>query len=115
MPKVAEEEVPAVSQEWKVMGADVFTQGQGIDKLPKKVGPLELVMVSNRGTKMYPGPVPDIFLVDWYRCRYLSDGEVSEEEIRELLAQVSKSYRWMHVEKLHVANGRQMFSRAQGE
>ncbi|HSR52037.1 MAG TPA: isocitrate/isopropylmalate family dehydrogenase [Acidobacteriota bacterium] len=116
MPKVADEETAAAEpQEWKVVGVDVFTRGKGIDKLPKQVGPLELIMVSNRGTKMYPGPVPDILMVDWYRCRYLADEDVSDQQIQDLLDKVSQAYEWMHVEKLHVSNGQQMFSRAQGE
>ncbi|HSR68898.1 MAG TPA: isocitrate/isopropylmalate family dehydrogenase [Acidobacteriota bacterium] len=116
MPRVSEEDAATEEpKDWTVVGADVFTHGDGIDKLPKKVGPLQLNMVSNRGTKMYPGPQPDIFMVDWYRCRYLAEREVSDEEIHDLLKKVAEGYPWVHVEKLHLCDGDPMFSLAQGE
>ncbi len=103
--------------EWRLCGADVFVRhGQGIPEMPSSFQDLELRMISNRGTKVFPGPEPGITLVNWYRCRYLAaSGCTSSETVTGLLQEVSKKYEWMHVEKLHTAGGEPMFSRAQGE
>jgi NAD-dependent isocitrate dehydrogenase len=101
---------------WELMGADVFVQCDALPELPKRVGPFELKVVSNRGTKVYPGPVPDILLVDCHRCRYVSEGPVTDIELLGLLEELSKGHTWMHVEKLRVtADGKPCYGKAQGE
>ena len=82
---------------------------------PAKVGNLELSLISNRGTKIYPGPTPDIYLVDQFRLRYKSSESVSNDDIYKLLGEISKQYEWMHIEKLHHIDGIAMYSKAQGE
>jgi hypothetical protein len=79
-------------------------------------------MISNRGTKVYPGPKPDIWLVDHYRCRYVAKDEnenylrISDEEIFHLLRELYvRSFNWMHIEKLRVFDGEIGYTKAQGE
>ena len=54
------------------VGADIFVISDVLpmQRLPKKVGRLDLTMVTNRGTKIYPGEMPPIDMVNVYRCRY---------------------------------------------
>jgi hypothetical protein len=40
--------------------------------MPEQVDNLKLKMISNRGTKVYPGVMPKIWLVDHHRCRYVA-------------------------------------------
>jgi NAD-dependent isocitrate dehydrogenase len=96
-------------------GADVFVQHGPVPAMPERVGPFTLKMISNRGTKVWPGEAPDILLVDWYRCRYVADGQATDAQLLELLGEVGKHYPWMHVEKLLVADGKALYSKAQGE
>ncbi|MEB3329337.1 MAG: isocitrate/isopropylmalate family dehydrogenase [Candidatus Sericytochromatia bacterium] len=105
----------AGSVRWEVRGVDVFVEHRGVPALPEHVGPFTLAMISNRGTKVYPGPAPDILLVDWHRCRYLAESEVSEQDVVKLLGEVGQHCTWMHVEKLRHADGAPCYSKAQGE
>lgn len=84
--------------------------------MPDGSGKLTLQMISNRGTKVYPPPMPPITMVNWYRCRYTADSPVATADILALLNElVRRGIRWMHVELLHVQDGVPMFSKAQGE
>lgn len=107
--------------EW--IGADVFVEhSDGLPKVPEKVGHLRLKMISNRGTKVYPGEMPDIYLVDHHRCRYYSVNDQGEElyiiddDILELLRELRRrDIKWMHIEKLQRFDGKEGYSKAQGE
>ncbi len=110
--------VPAdIKEEWTLVGADVFTEWSGgLPPMPEQVGPLKLTMMSNRGTKVYPGPQPDILIVDHHRCRYTSDGPVTTADVLAVLNEVERlGIRWCHVELLNTANGQPRYSKAQGE
>lgn len=104
-------------------GVDVFVEHpNGIPILPERVGNLKLKMISNRGTKVYPGPLPDIWLVDHHRCRFIARDEkgelmnIGDEEIFELIRELSaRKIKWMHVEKLQLFDGELGYSKAQGE
>jgi len=104
-------------------GVDVFIEShEGIPKVPEKADHLQLAMISNRGTKVYPGPKPKIWLVDHYRCRYIAKDEngkylrISDEEIFHLLRELYvHRFNWMHVEKLRLFDGELGYTKAQGE
>jgi len=104
-------------------GVDVFVEHpNGIPALPERVGHLKLKMISNRGTKVYPGPLPDIWLVDHHRCRFIARDEngelmnIGDEEIFELIRELSaRKIKWMHIEKLQLFDGELGYSKAQGE
>ncbi len=102
---------------WECVGVDMFIQSEALPVMPKIVGDLEFLMMSNRGTKVYPGPVPDILIVDCHRCRYISkSGKTSDADIVQLLNTLtSEKLVWMHLEKLHTFDGKTMYSKAQGE
>ncbi len=102
---------------WELRGMDLFVRSpDGLPHLPESLGKMRLVMISNRGTKVYPGPIPPILLVDWYRCRYLADEPLEHAELVTALAELTAAgVEWMHVEKLHHVNGTALYSKAQGE
>lgn len=101
---------------WQAVGVDVVVRYQGVPAVPDHVGNLKLQMISNRGTKVYPGPAPDIRLVDWNQCRYLSDGPVQDSEILALLTEIGKVAPWVHIEKLHHNDeGQPTYAKAAGE
>jgi hypothetical protein len=47
--------------------------------------------------------------------RYRATEPISNEDIYQLLGEISKKYEWMHLEKLHTIDGVAMYSKAQGE
>ena len=101
--------------DWHLQGVDVFVRNDGMPSPPEKVGKLSLHLISNRGTKIYPGPTPEIYLVDHFRLRYRATEPISNDDIYLLLGEISKKYEWMHIEKLHTIDGVAMYSKAQGE
>ncbi|MBC7545564.1 MAG: isocitrate dehydrogenase [Candidatus Sericytochromatia bacterium] len=103
------------STAWVLDGVDVFVECEGVPQLPEAIGPFVLRLISNRGTKIYPGPVPDIRLVNWHRVRYIAQGPVTDDDVLALVAEVGRHYRWMHLEKLCQADGTACYSKAQGE
>ena len=111
----AHREIIREKSDWNLHGVDVFIRNDGMPTPPEKVGKLQLSLISNRGTKIYPGPKPDIYLVDHFRLRYRATEPIGNEDIYNLLAEITKQYQWMHIEKLHTINGTQMYSKAQGE
>ncbi|MCS7165418.1 MAG: NADP-dependent isocitrate dehydrogenase [Candidatus Calescibacterium sp.] len=110
---------PTPSEDWQIIGIDLFIEWNNIETLPevpKKVEKLELKMISNRGTKIYPPPVPEILMVNWYRCRYLSNQALSHQDILEFLKKITElQIKWMHIEILRKHNDKELFSKAQGE
>jgi len=106
-------------KEQKWIGVDVFVEyADGIPPVPEKVGTLSLKMISNRGTKVYPGNLPLIWLVNHHRCRYVAPegSEVNNSDVLALLtAMMEKNIQWMHIEKLQTFDGENGFSKAQGE
>jgi isocitrate dehydrogenase len=106
----------------RVVGVDVFVEWDGdAETLGKQVteladdSPLELKMVDNRGTVVYPptGTLTDV--VDAWRCRFFvrDGGELADPELIWLLERIGVPY--THIEKLHEFDGVPAFSKAQGE
>ena len=93
------------------VGIDVFVHTQGLPKVPESVAGYKLTVISNRGTKVWPGEMPRIHLTDVFRCRYR--GTASPVEL--LKAIEAAGFNWVHVEKLHEIGGKELFAKAQGE
>ncbi|HCY76528.1 MAG TPA: NADP-dependent isocitrate dehydrogenase [Ignavibacteriales bacterium] len=104
-------------------GVDVFVENpKGIPEMPEKADHLKLKMISNRGTKVYPGVIPKIWLVDHHRCRYVAADEngnylnIGDEEIFDLIREISAAgIKWMHIEKLQLFDDELGYTKAQGE
>ncbi|MFZ4585754.1 MAG: NADP-dependent isocitrate dehydrogenase [Acidimicrobiia bacterium] len=77
------------------VGIDVFLDWRGSDpaELGKQIegaigSDVKLVMISNRGQKVYPGGAPETFCVDHWRCRFQHVDDAAPmtyEQILELL------------------------------
>ncbi len=115
----------------RVVGVDVFVEtalgpealGRSAEGLAEGT-PLALKMVSNRGAKVYPldGGEPVVDTVDLYRCRYLlrdaeenPEAELDDGAILDLVAEIARYYRWVHLEKLQEFDGEAAYTLAHGE
>lgn len=94
----------------KLIGVDVYIWSEKIPELPKKVGSLSLQMISNNGTRLYPPPAPEIDVTDWFQCRYLSNSEIANRDINELLDTLNPKFTWTKLQKLFQENGINAFS-----
>lgn len=77
-----------------------------------------LVMVTNRGVKVYPGGFPETFITDHWRCRFqAAEGQqVTPEGIRSLLARVDEAgLDWIKTENLYRFDGEVGYSLGQGQ
>ena len=92
-------------------GVDVYIWQDEQPALPTEFGGLTLKLISNRGTKVYPGPAPEMDLLDWFRCRYFSESEVSDVQVNELItALTEQGFRWTKTQKLFQIDGVDAFS-----
>jgi isocitrate dehydrogenase len=109
-----------------VVGVDVFIEsldhpeqiGEALTRFTQGTG-LELKVISNRGTAVWPDAGHGTSLVDAFQCRFVTSGpveaDVTDPQIIDLLQRVSTTYRWVHLEKLQRFDGKDGFSKAQGE
>jgi isocitrate dehydrogenase len=108
-----------------VAGADVFVQSR---LTPAQLGraladatahlPIQLRLLSNRGTVCWPETPISLDLVDHYRCRFLHKDqavEVHDDTLLQLLGVVAPIAKWVHVEKLQRMDGVDGWTKAQGE
>lgn len=95
----------------KLHGVDVFVQCPQTPDLPTEFGAFKLILISNRGTRVYPPPAPETDLLDWPQCRFLSENEVSDADVDALVAHLtSLGYRWTKCQKLFLKDGVNQFS-----
>ncbi len=81
----------------EIVGVDVFVHWAGDDaaELASQLkaaeeGPLKLVMITNRGVKVWPNGFPETFCTDHWRCRFQADGAtVKHRDVAELLLRLS--------------------------
>jgi isocitrate dehydrogenase len=86
--------------------------------------PVELAMISNRGTKVWPGPLPATMRVDHWRCRFRGKAgsnpgdfaQINHGDITKLLDAVAGSgLDFIKIETLCDFDGKAGFSKGQGE
>jgi len=106
------------------VGVDIFIE---TDQPPAQLGAtlvelvdgldVELIMVSNRGTQVWPAGVVEPSCVDHFRCRFeLTSAEANlDAEVVRVIERIGAHYRWMHLEKLELHDGDPAFSKAQGQ
>jgi isocitrate dehydrogenase len=75
-----------------------------------------LTMITNRGTKVYPGGLSETFCVDHWRCRFKTDNKpIRYNQIVELLSKITESgFRIIKTENLCLIDGKESFSAGQG-
>jgi isocitrate dehydrogenase len=104
-------------------GVDVFIHEP--QRAPEEIGPalaslagpkLSLVMVSNRGQKVFPAEIVEMTLTDQYCCRYEAAGEITRAEVRELLARLEGAgFNWARTEGLFYIDGERGYTLGQGQ
>jgi isocitrate dehydrogenase len=116
-------------QKKELVGVDVFinwwngsfygqadTLGPQIEKL--NGDGLKLVMISNRGTKVYPKGQPDTFCVDHWRCRFMSEngGNITHQQVINLLGRYAEAgVDFIKTEHLYNFDGQPGYSAGQGQ
>ncbi|MHB8323994.1 MAG: NADP-dependent isocitrate dehydrogenase [Candidatus Dormibacteria bacterium] len=109
----------------ELVGMDVFLDGtEPVEALARALeanaGPdLHLVMISNRGQKVYPGGAPETFCVDHWRCRFQAAHPgipVTHNQIIDLLGRLAGAgLPFIKTEGLFTFDGEAGFSLGQGQ
>lgn len=80
---------------------------------------LKLIMISNRGVKVYPNPLPDTLTCDSWRCRFQSATQspvVEPSQMLSLLGRVAAAgIDWLKTEHLYNYGGKAGYSLGQGQ
>jgi isocitrate dehydrogenase len=81
-------------------------------------GDLKLMMISNRGVKVWPGGNSETFCSDHWRCRFMpqaSGGTITHEQIIDLLTRVAGAgFDFIKTENLCNFDGERGYSLDQG-
>jgi isocitrate dehydrogenase len=106
------------------VGIDVFVEHRGPAeelgrRLEAEAGDLRLVMISNRGQKVYPGGDPSTITTDHWRCRFQAAAEgapVSTAQVLALLGRLAAAgLPFIKTEGLYTFDGEPGFSLGQGQ
>jgi isocitrate dehydrogenase len=103
--------------DWSQDGRRPEALGKGLEEAVASVG-WGLTMVTNRGVKVYPGGLPETFLTDHWRCRFLPQDEASItfDQVLALLAALHREgYEVIKTEHLYTFDGERGYSLGQGE
>lgn len=122
--EASSEPVQVVSSR-ELVGVDVFLHNAELSaaQLGARVealgtDDLSLVMVDNRGVKVYPDGFPETFCSDQWRCRFeaRAGGSVSPSAVRDLLGRIEAAgFEWVKVENLYKFDGQPVYSLGQGQ
>jgi len=107
----------------ELRGVDVFVDWDGTDpellasQLRQiETGSLSLVMITNRGVKVWPQGFEETFCTDHWRCRFESDHPISPQVVIELLKRgVEKGIDIIKTENLYTFDGERGYSLGQGQ
>ncbi len=110
----------------RLEGVDVFLDWSAGERDPNVLGRameglsahgLKLKMITNRGVKVYPEGLPETFLTDHWRCRFVSSGgEPGFPQVLDLLARVhAAGFEVIKTEHLYSFDGERAYSLGQGE
>ena len=117
--------IPRADKE--LVGIDIFIDWFEDDRNPEVIGKgleeatvdgIKLKMITNRGVKVYPGGIPETFLTDHWRCRFVATGGGSLEYGNVLSLQKALSeagYDVIKTENLYTFDGERGYSLGQGE
>ena len=120
-------------QKKEMTGVDIFIEWNGnssneignkLDLISGK-GNLKLKMITNRGVKVYPDGIPETFLTDHWRCRYVTQIDnsipgtmksINGADIISLLTQLyHEGFEVIKTENLYEFDGEKGYSLGQGE
>ncbi len=109
----------------ELLGVDVFLDwtkgtpdelGESLSKV--NGGGLKLVMITNRGVKVWPGGMPETFCTDHWRCRFMSEDEkpIKHQQVVDLLQRCGDAgFDFIKTEHLCSFDGKPGFSLGQGQ
>jgi isocitrate dehydrogenase len=98
-----------------------FSAADELGALVEKVNGdgVKLVMISNRGTKVYPNGQPDTFCVDHWRCRFMSEtdgGTLTKQQVINLLGRFEENgLDFIKTEHLYNFDGKPGYALGQGQ
>jgi isocitrate dehydrogenase len=105
-----------------LVGVDVFTHHRSTaDKLAARLnavaeGPFELVVITNRGVKVWPQGLPETFCTDHWRCRFEAKEAASTADIARVLAKFADAgIDVVKTENLYTFDGERGYSLGQGQ
>lgn len=103
--------------DWDEPGRDAEKLGNELSK--HQVGDLSLILITNRGVKVYPEGMEETFCTDHWRCRFSSkkmDQAVDSAQVIELLASLDGAgFDIIKTENLYRFDGELGFSLGQGQ
>lgn len=111
-------------EEKVTVGIDVFLHWRGVaDDLAQllratELANLKLVMITNRGVKVWPGGIPETFCTDHWRCRFMADQgtSMSHAMFVELLGRIADAgLDFIKTENLCTFDGVPGYSLGQGQ
>ena len=104
--------------QWRNENKETIAEELGNKLSQCKANGLELVMITNRGVKVYPNGLPETFCTDHWRCRFQRKDEspVTYQEILELMQVVYQAgFDIIKTENLCTFDGQKSFSLGQGQ
>lgn len=107
----------------ELLGVDLFVHWSGVDAnmLAEKLKALttetmDLVMISNRGVKVWPNGFSETFCTDHWRCRFQSNQPLEKNVIVTLLGKaIDLGIDVIKTENLYQFNGVKAYSMGQGQ
>ena len=107
----------------ELLGVDLFVHWSGTDAnilaeklLPLVENQLSLVMISNRGVKVWPNGFAETFCTDHWRCRFQSEQPVEKNSIIQLLGKaIDNGIDVIKTENLYQFDGKKAYSMGQGQ
>lgn len=109
----------------ELKGVDVFVDDKEAnpDKVAAKLqlmnfDDIELVMITNRGVKVWPNGFDETFCTNHWRCRFTTSNERNidkEDVVKLLLTAVKKDIDVIKTENLYTFDGQRGFSLGQGQ
>jgi isocitrate dehydrogenase len=120
---------PRPRAEKTLVGVDIFLDWDMDGRNPNKLGErlracgessgLQLLMITNRGQKVWPDGLPETFCTDHWRCRFIAatpGGTVAHHSIIQLLGQISAAgLDFIKTENLYNFDGQPGYSLGQGQ
>jgi isocitrate dehydrogenase len=116
---------PTVPGRKELIGVDIFLhhKDRNADALGEalkayRAGNMELTMITNRGTKVWPGGFPETFCTDHWRCRFKSEElkPSTYNDVLNLMQQITNAgFEIIKTENLYTFDGEAGFSAGQGQ
>ncbi len=121
---------PAPRAKKEIVGVDVFVEWDELKRDPEELARkllqangdgLELTMITNRGTKVWPHGFPETFCTDHWRCRFerpAGHGQhaITHTQITALLARIADTrIDFIKIENLCTFDGKPGYSLGQGQ